>query len=135
MDQHIYTVIMADGSGTPEQLKMTFDRFNRFVPESHILIITLDRFAQTARQVIIQGMREAEHNMIYESFSSKEHDMITGNVVRVDPRNGGVTVRLFSIYTGLTYYSSKKQLDKWTQGKNPKLLKTKRGQEYIYTEI
>ena len=52
--------------------------------------------AQTARQVIIQGMREAEHNMIYESFSSKEHDMITGNVVRVDPRNGGVTVRLFS---------------------------------------
>ena len=34
--------------------------------------------------------------MIYESFSSKEHDMITGNVVRVDPRNGGVTVRLFS---------------------------------------
>ena len=52
--------------------------------------------AQTARQVIIQGMREAEHNMIYESFSSKEHDIITGNVVRVDPRNGGVTVRLFS---------------------------------------
>ncbi len=52
--------------------------------------------AQTARQVIIQGMREAEHSMIYETFSSKEHDMMVGTVVRVDPRNGGVSVRLFS---------------------------------------
>ena len=43
---------MADGSGTPDQLKMTFDRFNRFLPESHILVITLDRFAQTARQML-----------------------------------------------------------------------------------
>ena len=29
--------------------------------------------AQTARQVIIQGMREAERGMIYDEFSSKEH--------------------------------------------------------------
>ena len=35
--------------------------------------------AQTARQVIIQGMREAEHSMIYDMFSSKEHEMLTGH--------------------------------------------------------
>ena len=44
--------------------------------------------AQTARQVIIQGMREAEHNMIYDLFSSKEHEMLVGTVTRIDPRNG-----------------------------------------------
>ena len=52
--------------------------------------------AQTARQVIIQGMREAEHNMIYDLFSSKEHEMLLGTVTRVDPRNGAVTLRIAS---------------------------------------
>ena len=52
--------------------------------------------AQTARQVIIQGMREAEHNMIYDMFSSKEHEMLLGTVTRVDPRNGAVTLRITS---------------------------------------
>ena len=47
--------------------------------------------AQTARQVIIQGMREAEHSMIYDMFSSKEHEMLMGTVTRVDPRNGAVS--------------------------------------------
>ncbi len=50
--------------------------------------------AQTARQVIIQGMREAEHSMIYDMFSSKEHEMLVGTVARIDPRNGGVTLRI-----------------------------------------
>ena len=52
--------------------------------------------AQTARQVIIQGMREAEHSMIYDTFSSKEREMMTGTVTRVDPRNGAVSLRIFS---------------------------------------
>ncbi|MFR6185497.1 MAG: NusA N-terminal domain-containing protein [Lawsonibacter sp.] len=30
--------------------------------------------AQTARQVIIQGIREAEQGMMYDEFSSKEHE-------------------------------------------------------------
>ena len=50
--------------------------------------------AQTARQVIIQGMREAEHSMVYDMFSSKEHEMLLGTVTRIDPRNGGVTLRI-----------------------------------------
>ena len=50
--------------------------------------------AQAARQVIIQGMREAEHSMVYDMFSSKEHEMLLGTVTRIDPRNGGVTLRI-----------------------------------------
>ena len=52
--------------------------------------------AQTARQVIIQGMREAERGMIFDEFSSKEHEILSGLITRVDPRNGGVSLRLTS---------------------------------------
>ena len=52
--------------------------------------------AQTARQVIIQGMREAERGMIYDEFSSKEHEILTGVVTRVDPRSGAVSLRIGS---------------------------------------
>lgn len=52
--------------------------------------------AQTARQVIIQGMREAEHSMVYNEFTSKEHEMLVGTVTRVDPRTGAVSIRIGS---------------------------------------
>ena len=68
MDQHIFCVIMADGSGTPDQLKMTYDRFNRFLPESHILVITLDRFAQTARRILPSL---PEENLLVEPVARK----------------------------------------------------------------
>ena len=52
--------------------------------------------AGTARQVIIQGMREAERGMIFSEFSSKEHEIVTGLVTRVDPRTGGASLRITS---------------------------------------
>ena len=52
--------------------------------------------AQTARQVIIQGIREAEQGMIYDEFTSKEHEILTGVITRVDPRNGSVILRIGS---------------------------------------
>ena len=52
--------------------------------------------AQTARQVIIQGIREAEQGMIYDEFSSKEREILTGTVTRIDPRTGSVALRLGS---------------------------------------
>ena len=52
--------------------------------------------AQTARQVIIQGMREAERGMIYDEFNSKEHEILTGVVTRIDPRSGAASLRIGS---------------------------------------
>ncbi len=49
--------------------------------------------AQTAKQVVIQGIREAERGAIYESYSSKAQEMLTGTVLRVDP-SGDVFVRV-----------------------------------------
>ena len=52
--------------------------------------------AQTARQVIIQGMREAERGMIYDEFNSKEHEILTGLITRIDPRSGAASLRIGS---------------------------------------
>ena len=52
--------------------------------------------AQTARQVIIQGIREAERGMVYDEFNSKEHEILTGIVTRIDPRSGAASLRIGS---------------------------------------
>ena len=52
--------------------------------------------AQAAKQVIIQGIREAERGLVYEEFTSKEHEILTGIVSHVDPRNGSVGIRISS---------------------------------------
>ena len=50
-------------------------------------------------------------------------------------KRGYVTARSFAYHANLTLYSARKQLEAWTKGDNPKLLKTKMGQMHIYTEI
>ena len=50
--------------------------------------------AQTAKQVIIQGIREAEHGMIFDSFSSRQHEILTGTVLRIDPNSRDMTIRI-----------------------------------------
>ena len=44
--------------------------------------------AQAAKQVIIQGIREAERGMVISEFESKEHEILNGVVARIDPRSG-----------------------------------------------
>ena len=41
--------------------------------------------AQTARQVILQRLHEAEHHAIFEEFTGKEGDIVTGIVQRISP--------------------------------------------------
>ncbi len=41
--------------------------------------------AQTARQVILQRLHEAEHHAIYEEFTCREGDVVTGMVQRITP--------------------------------------------------
>ncbi|MCI6751503.1 MAG: transcription termination factor NusA [Selenomonas bovis] len=43
--------------------------------------------AQTAKQVVVQRVREAERGIIYEEFMSREGDIITGLVSRAENRN------------------------------------------------
>ena len=41
--------------------------------------------AQTAKQVVIQGIREAERGVVYESYSNKAQELLAGTVLRIDP--------------------------------------------------
>lgn len=43
--------------------------------------------AQTAKQVVVQRIREAERNMIYEAFAGREGDIITGTIQRIEQRH------------------------------------------------
>ncbi len=49
--------------------------------------------AQTAKGVVIQGIREAERGMIFETYSSKAQELLTGTVWRIEA-NGDVIVTL-----------------------------------------
>ena len=49
--------------------------------------------AGNGKQVIIQGLREAERGMVYDEFNSKQHEILTGIVSRID-NNGGVHLRI-----------------------------------------
>jgi len=42
--------------------------------------------AQTAKQVILQRLHEAEHSAIFEEYAGKEGDIISGVVQRIEPR-------------------------------------------------
>lgn len=43
--------------------------------------------AQTAKQIVVQRIREAERGQIYEEFTDRESDIVNGIVQRVDGRN------------------------------------------------
>ncbi|MFB0558959.1 MAG: transcription termination factor NusA [Dehalococcoidales bacterium] len=42
--------------------------------------------AQTAKQVILQRLHEAEHSAIFEEYADREGDIVTGLVQRIEPR-------------------------------------------------
>ena len=62
---------------------------NAQVGDSITVPVDIQKFgriaAQTAKQVVIQGIREAERGMVYESYSSKAQELLTGTVLRLDP--------------------------------------------------
>ena len=43
--------------------------------------------AQTAKQVVMQRIREAERGIIYEEFSNKEDDIVSGVITRFERKN------------------------------------------------
>jgi N utilization substance protein A len=50
--------------------------------------------AQTAKQVILQRIREAEREALYTSYADREGELINGTVQRVDYLSGAVTLNL-----------------------------------------
>ena len=53
--------------------------------------------AQSAKQVIIQGIREAERGIVYDEFTSKEHEILTGVVSPETVMSLSASVRTVSL--------------------------------------
>ena len=71
---------------------------NAQVGDSLSIPVDIQKFgriaAQTAKQVVIQGIREAERGVVYESYSNKAQELLTGTVLRIDPITGDMFVRI-----------------------------------------
>ena len=90
---------------TDDSLEMTVDEALRYVKRAKVgdivnIPVETKQFgriaAQAAKQVIIQGIREAERGIIYDQFTSKEHEILTGVVSRIEPKNGSVSIKISS---------------------------------------
>ena len=67
--------------GDPISIPVDYQKFGRIA-------------AQTAKQVVIQGIREAERGVTYESYSSKAQELMTGTVSRIVPASGDVLLKI-----------------------------------------
>lgn len=52
--------------------------------------------AQSAKNIIIQGIQEGVREIVYNTFTSKEHEILTGIVSHVDSKSGNVSIRISS---------------------------------------
>ena len=118
--------------GTPEE-----DRKTLYNPEHHILIEDAQRIkadaqldeeivfplemkddygriaAQTAKQVIIQKIREAEKVSVYKEYGQREGEIITGSVQRVE--RGNIFVDMGRA-TGILPYNEQIPAERYKQG-------------------
>ncbi len=70
--------------------------------------------AQTAKQVIIQKIREAEKDVIFSEFHSKIGDIVTGTVYRFD--KGSIIVDLLGKAEGMLPRSEQSSKEEFRQG-------------------
>ena len=74
--------------------------------------------AQTAKQVIIQGIREAERGAVYERFTSREHEILSGTVHSIDPTTGDMVVDVTGADSATAALSAEEQIrgERYTEG-------------------
>lgn len=77
-------------------IEVTVEEARKTKPDAHAGEVILteqldgDHFgrigAQTAKQIILQRIREVERDQVFDQFASREGELITGSVSRVEPR-------------------------------------------------
>ncbi|MGI6085658.1 MAG: transcription termination factor NusA [Acetivibrionales bacterium] len=81
---------------TDSAIEMSLDQAKRFGPDFEVgdmveVEVTPKKFgriaAQTAKQVVMQRIREAERGLIFDEFSNREEDIVNGVVSRFDRKN------------------------------------------------
>ncbi len=97
---HVVKTVVEEVEDTA--LEIHIDAAKNYNPDAQLgdsisIPVDVDKFsriaAQTFKQVLIQGIREAERGMVYESYADKAQELLTATVLRIDP-NGNVFVRI-----------------------------------------
>ena len=108
LDEHGLTMFQVKTAVADEDLEdlaleMPIDAARRYNPDAQVgdavyIPVDISKFgriaAQTAKQVVIQGIREAERGAMFESYSSKAQELLTGTVSRVMPGTGDIIVKI-----------------------------------------
>ena len=93
---HIYTRRTVVSEVTAPATAITLEEARRVKPgaqlENDIDFEVAPQFAgriaaQTAKQVVLQRLREAEREVVFEEYSGREGDIVTGEVLRMEGRN------------------------------------------------
>lgn len=115
----VSAVKKAIGAKTSENIKVVIDRstsaIKATVDDKEIKSVDFGRIAaQTAKQVIIQKIREAEKDVIFSEFSAKIGDIVSGTVYRFD--KGNIIVDLLGKAEGVMPKREQSPRDDFKQG-------------------
>jgi N utilization substance protein A len=107
------------GVKTVENIRVTIDRtdgkIHAYMDDEEIKSVDFGRIAaQTAKQVIIQKIREAEKDVIFNEFSAKVGDIVSGTVYRFE--KGNIIVDLLGKAEGLMPKREQSPRDDFRQG-------------------
>jgi transcription termination/antitermination protein NusA len=78
--------------------------------------------AQTAKQVILQRIHEAERDALYDHFHQREGELITGAVQSIDYRTNQVTITLSKKAEGILAAEDQLPNDRYRIGQNVRTL-------------
>lgn len=84
--------------------------------------------AQTAKQVILQRIHEAERNALFDFYRQREGELITGQVQAIDYRTNQVTVTLGKKAEGVLAAEDQLPNDRYRIGQNLRTLLAEVGQ-------
>jgi N utilization substance protein A len=78
--------------------------------------------AQTAKQVILQRIHEAERDVLFDSFHQREGELITGTVQSIDYRSNQVTISLGKKAEGILMPEDQLSNDRYRIGQTVRAL-------------
>lgn len=115
----VSAVKKAIGAKDAQNIKVEVDRENgkirAYCDNKEIKSVDFGRIAaQTARQVMIQKIREAEKDVIYNEFISKVGTIVSGSVYRFE--KGNIVVDLFGRTEGVVPRREQTQKEDFRQG-------------------
>ncbi|HEY5625327.1 MAG TPA: transcription termination factor NusA, partial [Dehalococcoidia bacterium] len=95
-DHHVYQQHTVVQEVEDEAAEITIQEARKRKPDAQIGDVLRDEIhpgaagriaAQTAKQVVLQKLREAEREMVFEEFSSRASDIVSGVVQRIEPKH------------------------------------------------